>query len=319
MSDKFNLVITEPEEFSSSAETLLKNKCDIFKLTDGLPGKDDQLSFADILWVRLKYKIDQNLMGSAPKLKCIVSPTTGLNHIDLDTAADRNIKILSLKGEYSFLKNIKATAEHTIALILALYRKIPKAYLHVKNGGWNRDLFKGNEIFNKVIGIIGYGRIGQIVSDYFLAFGAKVLIYDIKPAVIPENKNVIFSTLDEVLSNADIITLHVNYSKENDSFFDMKMFSRMKPSAVFINTARGELVDEDALIDALQLRFISGAAIDVLRDEQNNSGSKNKLIKYLNENENLIVTPHLGGCTHESMSMTEEFMAQKLVYHLDNC
>ena len=132
----------------------------------------------NILWVRLRHRIDAEVMAAAPHLKIIVTPTTGLNHIDLEEAGRRGIRILSLRGEAEFLQDVRATAEHTLALILALLRHVPTALTHVQEGGWNRDQFKGRELHRKTVGVVGYGRLGRIVARYLRAFDTQVLITD---------------------------------------------------------------------------------------------------------------------------------------------
>src|SRR5262249_11149941 len=133
---------------------------------------------ADILWVRLRHQIDVEVIAAAPHLKLIATPTTGLNHIDLREAQRNGIEVVSLQGENEFLQDVRATAEHTVTLILALLRHVPASLEHVRGGGWNRDLFKGHELCGKVIGIVGYGRLGRIVGRYLSVFDAHILVAD---------------------------------------------------------------------------------------------------------------------------------------------
>jgi D-3-phosphoglycerate dehydrogenase len=242
----------------------------------------------------------------------IVTPTTGLNHIDLSEAQRRGVRVLSLQGETEFLNDIRATAEHTVGLMLALLRRVPAAVSHVHGGNWDRDRFKGRELFGKTIGIIGYGRLGRIVGRYLKAFDTRLLVSDphidqktLDPSISPTG-------LDDLLRDSDIVTLHVSLSDRTRSFFGKEQFSRMKTSAWFINTARGELIDEMALLDALRSRQLAGAALDVLCDERYNDMESHPLVAYACNHDNLLITPHIGGCTVESMEKTEVFMAKKL-------
>jgi len=245
-------------------------------------------------------------------LKIIVTPTTGLNHIDLREAQRQDIKVLSLQGETEFLNDIRATAEHTVGLMLSLLRRIPSAVVDVKKGGWDRDRFKGRELYGKTIGIVGYGRLGRIVGKYLQAFDARILAHE--PHINQKATDSGISTvgLDDLLQNSDIVTLHVSLSDRTRSFFGKEQFSKMKPGAWFINTARGELIDETALLDALRSGQLAGAAVDVLCGEQHDGKMNHPLVAYAREHDNLLITPHIGGCTVESMEKTEVFMARKL-------
>ena len=250
-------------------------------------------------------------MDHAPKLTTIATNTTGLNHVDLDEAAKRKIAVVSLKGEYEFLSDIRATAEHTIGLALALLRKIPAAHNHASAGGWDRYPFKGHELYEQTAGIIGYGRLGKIVAGYFKAFGMKVLVCDPNVADTPDD--VLKVQLDELVRQSDVISLHVDYRPENNQMIDKSVFDHVKQGAVFINTARGELVNESDLLAALNSGRLAGAALDVVASEHTNSDVRAALVQYTIGNDNLILTPHIGGNTFESHFKTEEFLAQKLL------
>jgi D-3-phosphoglycerate dehydrogenase len=266
---------------------------------------------ADVVWVRLRDRIDREFFSRAPNAKIIVTATTGLNHIDVQEADRRGIQILSLRGETSFLREIRATAEHSVGLMLALLRQIPAAAGHVREGGWDRDLFKGHELHEKTVGIIGYGRLGSLVARYLLAFGAKVLAADPNVMANMMDPYVPLVSQSELLRESDIVTLHVNFTESNALMIGAREFARMKHGSWFINTARGELVDQEALLLALRSGWISGAAIDVIADEQA-PGAAGRLVEFARRNSNLLITPHIGGCTVESMEKTELFMAKKL-------
>src|SRR5689334_6049609 len=172
------ILVAESQGFSGEAAALLAQIGDVNLADLDRATLLRHVGEADILWVRLRTRIDSEVLGAATRLKTIVTPTTGLNHIDLTEAERRGIRVLSLKGETSILRNVRATAEHTIALILALSRRLPQAWRHVREGGWTRDLFVGSEIFRKTAGIVGYGRLGCLVAGYLACFGARVLVCD---------------------------------------------------------------------------------------------------------------------------------------------
>jgi D-3-phosphoglycerate dehydrogenase len=309
---KPEILVTESAGFSARAGKMLREagslrlaELDRQQLLEAAPA-------AEILWIRLRHQIDAEVMDAAPRLRIIVTPTTGLNHIDQNEAAKRGIQVLSLRGETEFLKNVRATAEHTVGLMLALLRNTPQASAHAAGGGWGRDLFRGRELYGKTAGIVGYGRLGRIVAPYLQAFGMEILASD--PHVRPEEMEpgVRLVPLQELLEKADIVSLHVSLSEETEGFFGRREMEAIKPGAWFINTARGELVDESALLEALQNGRLSGAALDVLVDERSSGMGDHPLVKYAQAHPNVIVTPHIGGCTVESMENTENFMAGKL-------
>ena len=306
------ILVAESDRFTARAESILRDLGDVQLADLDRAGLLRNLGDTDVLWVRLRHRIDAEVMALAPRLKFIVSPTTGLNHIDLAAAAQRGVHVVSLRGETGFLREIRATAEHTLALALALLRHLPGACNHVKAGGWNRDLFWGRELAGKSVGIIGFGRLGQIVAEYFQAFGCRVLATDPLVASAAVTPNVSFVPLAELLATADLVTLHVNLSDTSQRFFGRDQFARMKTGSWFINTARGELVDEVALLAALESRQLAGAAVDVLADESSVGMQNHPLVQYSRTHDNLIITPHLGGCTFESVEKTEVFLAEKL-------
>jgi D-3-phosphoglycerate dehydrogenase / 2-oxoglutarate reductase len=271
----------------------------------------------DVLIVRLGHRINAEVMDAAHRLKIIVTATTGLNHIDMDEVRQRGITVLSLQSERTFLDAVFATAEHTWALLLALIRKLPQAHQHVLSGGWERDLFKGMELHGRTLGIIGLGRLGTKVAGYGVAFGMRVLGYDVNRLLsVPSGIEPV--TLETLLAQSDVVSLHVNYTPENHAIISSKELAQMKSGALLINTSRGEIVDENALLYALVSGHLSGAALDVLCGENLGWNISAGLIEYARHHNNLCLTPHIGGCTYDSMEKTEVFMAQKLSKHLKN-
>jgi D-3-phosphoglycerate dehydrogenase len=270
---------------------------------------------ASVLWVRLRHRIDKEVFEHAHQLRIVATPTTGLDHIDLDTATRRGILVISLRDAGDFLKDVRATAELTVGLMLALLRHIPDAIRDVEAGHWNRDRFKGRELHCKTIGLIGYGRLGRIVGTYLRSFGAEVIATD--PNGVG-GEGVQMKSLRELLQLADIVSLHVNLSDETRGLLGREQLSQMRPGALLINTSRGEVIDEAALIDALQTGHIGGAALDVLASESSTGVSQLPLVAYAREHPEVIITPHIGGCTYESMEKTEVFLAQRVSEALTN-
>jgi D-3-phosphoglycerate dehydrogenase len=303
----------EPSNYSESARAEIEKLGEVIE-THG--SREDLLRLLpdfEVLIVRLGHKIDREVLEKGKRLKAIVTATTGLNHIDTEAAEKLGIRILSLKGETAFLRNVTATAELTWGLILNLMRKIPEAHNHVVSGGWQRDLFRGKDLKNRALGVVGYGRLGKIVAEYGKAFRMRILATD--PHAQSAPRWVRLFSLESLLRDADIVSLHVSLSPETVRFFGREEFRSMKPGAFFINTSRGELVDEEALLEALRSKKLGGAALDVLSGETSGTPGWLKahpLRKYAEVSENLILTPHVGGGTEDSMAETELFMARKL-------
>ncbi len=263
---------------------------------------------------RLGFHLNMDFLKQYPSLRYIVSPTTGLNHIDLNYCEDKGITVISLKGEVEYLNSIRSTSEHTIALILALVRNlVPSVNSVVDKNQWDRDQFKGRELSSLTIGILGAGRIGKHIISYANAFGMSVLVHDpnINPLDFQEQK-ITFCSKKELFSQADVLSVHVDYHEKNVGLISKNDFNFMKNGSFFVNTSRGELVIEEDLIWALKNKILAGAALDVLSDEQDmDSFFDKKIIQYAKKNNNVIITPHIGGCTSDAMWNTELFMAKK--------
>lgn len=305
------ILVTECGRFAPAAAELLRN-CGTVILSDlDRAGLLSQAESASVLWVRLRHLIDAEVLASAPHLQYIATPTTGLTHIDLNSADRLGIRIISLQGESEFLRGIRATAEHTVNLMLSLLRRTPTAVQHVAAGGWNRDAFLGLELYGKRVGLVGLGRLGCIMVQYLRAFGCEVIGYDPDEGAA-EASGARPVSFDQLLSESDIISLHAAYTRDQQGWFDAACFKSMKTGSFFINTARGELVDEAALLEALETGHLAGAALDVLSGEDSSGMGGHALVQWAIHNPNLLITPHIGGCTRESMEKTELFLAEKL-------
>lgn len=272
-----------------------------------------------ILVIGLKYQIDKKFLDQFPSLKVIASPATGMNHLDLKEIKSRGIKIISLRGRKGFLRNVPSTAEETFALILALLRKIPWAFDDVKSGNWSRLDWRGYQLFGKTIGLLGFGRLGRIVTRYAKAFGMKIIACD--PEVSGEfmkSRGAVKVRQEELFKRSDIVSLHVLLTDETQNLVKEKHLKSMKSGAYLINTARAELIGKDILEKALKQKWIAGAAVDVMWDERGDGGhlKNNSLLEYTKKNKNLIILPHIGGATYEAMQVTQEYIAELVLKHL---
>ena len=280
--------------------------CDAEKLAKFVPK-------ADAYYATLHIRITEELMKKSPNLKAITTPSTGLDHIDTKAADQLGIAVISLKNDRDFLDRIPATAELTWALILACSRRFCSAVQAAGKGDWARDAFRGHQIAYKTLGILGCGRLGTMVARYGQAFNMKVIGCDKLKIDIPYVEQVSF---DELLGRCDILTIHIHLTEENKKLINRQAFAKIKRGAILINTSRGAIIDEAAMLEALEDGRISAAGLDVIVGEWRDDLADHPLITYSQTHENLIITPHIGGVTYESQEMAFCQAAQKLVEYL---
>ncbi len=309
---KLKLYIAERNDFSNDVLQQLKNQFEIVDFERNILLKEI-LNQVDIFWFRLAHKLDSTVLDKSTKCKYLLTPVTGIDHIDEKLCDELGIQIICLRGEVDFLKNVRATAEHTIALTLALLRKIHPAITDVQSGNWNRDAYRGNELFNKKVGILGYGRLGKIVAKYFHAFDCDIFYFDVEEK-IADSYCVKLNSIESLFENCDIVSIHIPLNYSTKGIIDKNLLFKMATNAILVNTSRGAIVNDKDLLDALVSNKIKGAALDVLEGEPNILNSE--LVKYSKSNSNLIITPHIGGNTYESFAKTEKFLADKLVLNI---
>lgn len=265
----------------------------------------------DAIIVRFGHRIDRAVLAAGARLKAVACAATGPDHIDVDVARERGIAVISLKGETAFLRSIPASAEHSWGLLLALTRRIPAAAEAGRSGRWARDDFRGRDLAGRTLGILGCGRIGEKVAGYGLAFGMQVIAFDPYRADLPAGV-ARAATQEELLRAADVLMVHVPLDDGTRGLLGAEAFAAMKPGAVLVNTARGAVLDEAALLAALESGHLAGAALDVLADESPPAVAANPLLAFARAQATLIVTPHIAGATADSMAATEIFIARKL-------
>ena len=270
----------------------------------------------DAVFVRLGFEFGSKNLHSQSQLQYIVSPTTGLNHLDLSYLDKRDIKVISLKGDLSILERVKSTAEHTWSLLMALTRNLRPAIDITLNFEWKRKGLECDELNDMTLGIIGFGRLGMMVAGYGKAFGMKVLVNDCNPEKekIANQKGFETIALDDILSNSDVLILMADYNPGQKKILDEPEFEKLKKGSYFINTSRGELINENALLFALKNGSIKAAALDVLEgDSVWDIGvtRSHPLLAYARENSNLIITPHIGGYGKQSIRLTREYIVNK--------
>jgi D-3-phosphoglycerate dehydrogenase len=296
------ILVNEPDGFPPAALDLLRALGPVY-----LAGDPFDPSGIEAAFVRLAERIDQAFLSRHPGLRFVVSPTTGLNHIDLESCSARGIEILSLRGRTSFLDSVRATAEHTLALALALVRQLPLAVQHARHGGWDRYQFKGTELDGKRVLVLGYGRVGRQVEALYRAFGCQVRAHDVVPDRVPCS---LACKYPDVLTDTDILSIHVNLVPETEGLVDEASLSLLSDSAIVVNTARGEVLDQPALFRMLRDGHLGGAALDVLRGEPHPFDVDTVALVAAVEPRRLLITPHISGFTKESLNKVEVHMAR---------
>ena len=220
------------------------------------------------------------------------------------------VRVVSLRDCPEAIRDVSATAEHTIGLLLALLRRTPAAVDHVLAGGWDRGRYWGIQLRGKRCGIIGYGRIGAMVAQCAAAFGMDVVAYDRAPDKIRSPAKVV--GFEELLESCDVISVHVTAAPENRHLLDRPAVQRLKRGAVLVNTARGAIVDEAALADAVAAGRLFGIATDVLDGEERGNLQSNPLLACARAGHNVLITPHIGGATREAIRQTEGAVVRHL-------
>jgi D-3-phosphoglycerate dehydrogenase / 2-oxoglutarate reductase len=312
---RYRALIAEPLDFSPEAVRILQTVADVDARACSRKELPQAFSEYEIVWFRLAYPITADVLTSRPRCRILATAVTGLSHIDLAACAQRGVRVISLRGETEFLKHVRATAELTLAISLALLRRIPETVASVQAGKWDRDAFRGRELFGKTVGIVGVGRLGSLAAGLFKAFGCDVLGYDPRPD-FPDAVARRVSSLDELLGASDIVSIHVDYNSSTKGLIGAHELARMRPGAFLVNTARGGVLDEQALLQALKSGRLGGAALDVL-DSEPDVSPDNPLIAFTRQSPRLLIVPHIGGNTAESFAKTEVFLARKIVQALD--
>jgi len=267
-----------------------------------------------------RIKVDNYIIDNATNLKALYQPSMGYEHIDYKYLEKKSISFNSLGLDHEFKETLWSTAEHTISLILSLLKSNYQSMYDVKNyGKWDNRIYHINDLRNLNIGIIGFGNIGKKVGYLCNCFGAKVAAYDpyLKDKDFPHYVNRKFS-IESLLKNADMVTLHVPSNDETLNLIGKYEINMMRDDSYLINTARGGIVDELALIDSLNSKKLLGAAVDVLDGESPFGVKEQRLVKYSKNHENVIITPHLGGSSYPYMESIFLHSIQKLKTMLDN-
>ncbi len=308
MSDADKKVLVK-EKIADAGVELLREDFDVELGVDWKDGELEQrIGEFDAILIRSGTKLTGELIDKADKLKAIGRAGTGVDNVDIEAATRRGIVVANAPEANSL-----AAAEHTLALMLALCRNIPRAHASLAAGEWERSGFKGTELYGKTLGVAGFGRIGQLVAARAQAFGMDVIAYDkfVTPERFRELGVAGVTAADALFEQADFITLHLPKTPETENFIDAKSIAKMRDGARIVNCARGELIDLGALNDALDTGKLSGAALDVFPEEP---PAEHPVF----ERDNIVVTPHLGASTAEAQDRAGIVTAEQIKAALTN-
>jgi D-3-phosphoglycerate dehydrogenase len=306
---KPSLLIAEPEDFTPSVLAGLGEWATVALGPVAPGGLGAELGRHDLVWIRLGHRLRAEDIPPRPRCRILAVPTTGLDHLDLPALAAAGIEVASLRGEAGFLRSVSATAEHAIGLMLSVLRMVPAAHASVLAGEWDRDRFRGRELAGRRVGLLGAGRLACLVAGYLRAFGCEVLAYDPRPdfpAEIPRAPE-----LDSLLAFSEILSVHATYDATTHHLLGHARLSRLPRGAFLVNTSRGGIVDDVALVRLLAEGHLAGAAIDVVEGEPS-VGRDHPLVRLAASGGRVVITPHLGGNTTDSFAKTEAFLADKI-------
>lgn len=265
------------------------------------------ISEYDALVIRSATKVTEELLEAATNLKVVGRAGIGLDNVDIPAATKRGVVVMNTPGG-----NVITTAEHAIAMILSMTRNIPAGTSSLKDGRWDKKKLQGREVYNKTLGLIGFGKIGSIVTDRAQGLKMKVIVYD--PFVTPELVEKVGAesvSLKELYSRSDYITIHVPKMKETTGLLNQDAFDQMKDGVMLVNCARGGIVDEAALYNAMKSGKVAGAALDVFETEPPGESPLFELDKF-------ICTPHLGASTKEAQTNVAVAVADQIIQYLKN-
>ncbi len=257
----------------------------------------------DALMIRSGTQVTEDVIAVAERLRIIGRAGVGVDNVDVPAATKRGVLVVNSPGG-----NTIAAAEHALALLFALSRHIPQAHSSMHKGAWDRKKFVGNELYKKKLGVVGLGKIGSHVAKVANALGMEVIAYDpFVSADRAQQMQVVLMSIQNVFQEADFITLHLPRTPETENLVDASLLAKMKPSARLINCARGGIISENDLAQALESKVIAGAALDVYAQEPLSKESPLRTIE-----DRLVLTPHLGASTAEAQENVAIDVAEQI-------
>jgi D-3-phosphoglycerate dehydrogenase len=300
------------ENIHPAATEVFEREGFVVHTRSGSLGEDDlieALQGMSMVGIRSNTNVTEKVLASAPDLLAVGAFCIGTNQIDLDAAAQRGIA--AFNAPYS---NTRSVVELVIGEIIALARRLPEKTQRMHDGIWDKSAQGSHEVRGRTLGIVGYGNIGTQLGNMAESLGFRVLFYDTADRLAHGNARRVGS-LDELLEQSDVVSLHVDGRPGNAGFFGAEQFAKMRPGSIFLNLSRGIVVDHGSLRAALESEHISGAAVDVFPTEPKGRGDE--FVSELRGLPNVILTPHIGGSTEEAQSDIGDFVANKLVHFIE--
>ena len=300
----YSILSYQPQNLS-----LLQNLFEVTTLPDPRMDTPELLASTHVLFAPLGFPVTAARIAACPQLRAIVSNTTGVPHIDTEAASARGIAVCALHDEPAFLDTITATAEHTIGLMLAAWRRVPAAHAAATAGHWDRRPWGAPSMFSRMrLGIVGFGRLGRKVARIAEAMGMQVRYFD---PYVPGG----LGSLIELARESDVLSLHAPANSDTRGLVSREILEALPSGALVVNTARGELLDADALLDLLLSGHIRAAALDTVDGEYDpgfgDTFGSDRLAVYARTHDNLLLTPHIGGSTLDAWGETERFVITK--------
>lgn len=269
----------------------------------------------NVVFTRLGLYFNRTCFEASAALKLVATPTTGLDHIDLEAGRACGVEIVSLRGQTSLLRTITSTAEHAWALLLAASRSLPESAQRPIAGNWSRSGLNIHQLAGKQLGLIGIGRLGVMLAEYGRAFQMKVVATDPRSDAISVPDFVDIVNIKELLIKSDYLILAASYSHGDSPILRPEHFDMLKSGVILVNISRGELIDEEALVHALKTGVVRSAGLDVLTGDSrwaHKITSQSPLLELAKVNGQVIVTPHTGGYAVEAVMTTRRFLIEQV-------
>ena len=314
MSEKPLAVFSGPDHSADLADAILSQHFNFLAVPPDpetlLPAFRNATVFVD---ASMKVPLSARDIQEANNLKLVITATTGATHIDHDALEHAAVPLLTLKGQTEFLRGITPAAELSWALVMACSRHLIRASKHVNQGSWERTEFPGLMLKGRSIGLIGMGRIGSWMANYANAFGMKVQYYD--PFVKESPDYAVALPLDQLVAQSDIVSIHVHADENTTGMVNRELLSAFNPGSIFINTARSELTDEKAIVEALETGRLASVGVDVLIHEPD--PARSPLWQYAQKHDNVVITPHIGGFCPDAVDHVVRFTCKRILDFFD--
>ncbi len=315
-----NAIYFDVLQYSQRNLALLERSFSLTRLADPSQCTDEILEKAEVVFAPLGYSFGDPFLQRCPKLRVIATNTTGVPHIDVEAARKRRVTVVSLADERDFLQSITPTAELALGLIIAITRNVLPAAEAVKKGQWRRWDFGGAAMLSRMsLGIVGFGRLGSMLGKYAAGLGMKISCFDplLENRTLAAAGVLAVDSLEQLVEKVDVVSVHVHLNPSTRGMFNEQVFSHFREGSYFVNTSRGEIVDDGALVRALESGRLAGAALDVLSGEFDpgfqSQAREHTLIRYAVEHSNLLITPHIGGSTQDAWSLTQAHTIHKAI------